>query len=359
MVKWSMSLNEFKHIYHNAANIIRAKYSGMKGLGKVLDSLESRLPYGPADPRIERSLFFEPRIDAQQLSVPLNTAELVAQQLQKFGLFRLWVRVSCPNTDSGEPGTVLETDRPEDFEQLANRSCNQCGGHHGFTWDECETIYAFNSLQDESEQKFDFNRLKSTVPSSFANGTLVERLDRMRCEAVARNEQPHGSILDQPTIIALALRANQSAQHVPSALAAWWNTWMGPLVLIGAYLLFIVPIVRWCGQWIAIIVSVVVLVGLFLVIRGQVQAKLAPTVIQRTALWGGLSLATYCVAAGSTGFHFKGGASEHDPWWSSVAFGELSEPLLYSGIAAFLLTLIFVFAFDFQRGWLARNHDIP
>jgi hypothetical protein len=136
---------------------------------------------------------------------------------------------------------------------------------------------------------------------------------------------------------------------------------MGPLLLIGVYSLLIIPIARFCGQLIGILFSAVILVALFLVIRGQVQAKLAPTVIQRTALWGGLSLATYCMAAGSTGFHINAEAGEGLPWWSKIAFGEVSIPLLWCGGLSYALTLLFVFGFDFQRGWFSRgagNKDI-
>jgi hypothetical protein len=128
--------------------------------------------------------------------------------------------------------------------------------------------------------------------------------------------------------------------------------WLGPIIMILAYLILIIPIVKFCGQVIAVIVSIVVLIALFLVIRGQVNAKLAPTIVQRLGLYGGLTLSTYCVAAGSTGFRLKGEVGKDQPWWSRFDFGELSELLIRYGIVFFALTLIFVFAFDFQRGWL-------
>ncbi|TWU41882.1 hypothetical protein [Novipirellula artificiosorum] len=352
-----MSLNELRPIYRNAASIIRAKYSALPGVDKVLNSLEKRLPKEPADPRVHRDLFFEPRIDSQQLSVPLTTAETVAQQLHKFGLLRLWVRVTCPNTEDGEAGTVLETDDSDSFKQLVASSCDHCGAHHEFSWEDCETVFAVNSSLDESEQHFNYASLRSTLPQVSQNGSVPQRFDLSRCESVLNGGQRDARTTREPALIALALQANHSTLDIPPALSAWWNAWVGPLLLISAYLLLIVPIVRYCGQWIGVLVSVVVLVGLFLAIRGQVQAKLAPTVIQRTALWGGLSLATYCVAVGSTGLHINAEAGQNEPWWSKVAFGELSEPLLYSGIAVYAITLLFVFSFDFQRGWFARAKD--
>lgn len=350
-------MSELKHIYRNAANIIRAKYSAMLGVEKVLDSLESRLPDGPTDPRSLRDLFFEPRMDAQQLSVPFDTAEVVAHQLHKFGLLRLWVRITCPNVDEGEVGTVLETDNPEAFDRLADESCHHCGGHHDFDWEHCETVFALNSYLDESEQHFDYSVLKSQTPQPSVNGKQSKSFDIARCEAVVNGERAQVDQAGEMNVIAVALRANHSLQEVPSAFSAWWHAWVGPFLILFLYLILVIPVARLCGQWIALAVSVVVLVALFLVIRGQVQAKLAPTIVQRTALWGGFSLATYCVAAGSTGFHFKGGAGRNAPWWSRVDFGELSIPLLAGGILLFALTLLFVFAFDLQRGWLSRDQE--
>jgi hypothetical protein len=348
-------LTELKHIYRNAANIIRAKYSTLNGVDKVLRSLEKRLPKEPMDPRVHRNLFFEPRIDSQQLSVPLETAETVAVQLQKFGLLRLWVRVTCPNREEGESGTVLETDTPSDFELLASRSCDHCGSHHDFEWRNTETFYAVNSGGDESDQAFKYERLKSKIQRVVANGRPEQSFDLVRCETVLNEANGHTALATTDRVIALALHTNHAVLDIPPAISAWWNAWMGPLLMIGAYSVLIIPVVRFCGQWIGVLFSIVVLVALFLVIRGQVNATLAPTVIQRTALCSGLSLATFCVAAGSTGFHINAEAGQNSPWWSKVAFGEVSEPLLYSGLSVYALTLIFVFFFDFQRGWFARN----
>jgi hypothetical protein len=348
-------LSKLRHIYRKAANIIRAKHSTLKGVDKVLRSLEERLPNEPMDPRVHRHLFFEPRIDSQQLSVPLATAETVAVQLQKFGLLALWVRVTCPNTEEGESGTVLETDTPSDFEKLASRSCEHCGSHHDFEWGNTETLYAINSRVDESVRAFKYESLKSRIQRVVPNGRPEQSFDQVRCETVL--DAANGDAVLAPTdrIISLALRTNHAVLDIPPAISAWWNAWMGPLLMIGAYSVLIIPVVQFCGQWIGVFFSVVILVALFLVIRGQVNAKLAPIVIQRTALWSGLSLATYCVAAGSTGFHINAEAGQNSPWWTKAAFGEVSEPLLYSGLAIYLFTLIFVFFFDFQRGWLSRN----
>ncbi len=348
-------MTELKHIYRNAASIIRAKYSTMKGVDKVLRSLEKRLPKEPMDPRVHRDLFFEPRIDSQQLSVPLETAETVAVQLQKFGLLRLWVRVTCPNTEEGESGTVLETDTPSDFVMLASRNCDHCGRHHDFEWGNTETLYAINSIGDESDQAFNYEQLNSKIPRVVANGRPEQSFDLARCEAVLSEANGHTDRATTDRVITLALHTNHAVLDIPPAISAWWNAWVGPLLIICIYSVLIIPVVRFCGQWIGLLFSIVVLVTLFLAIRGQVNATLAPTVIQRTALWSGLSLATFCVAAGSTGLHLNAEAGQNSPWWSKLAFGEVSDQLLDLGFSFFLFTLIFVFFFDFQRGWFARN----
>ena len=84
-------MSELKHIYRNAANILKAKYANLKGVVAVLDDVETKIVDGASDPRIHRDLFFDPRIDSQRIGVPVKTAEVVAQQLLTFGLLRLWV----------------------------------------------------------------------------------------------------------------------------------------------------------------------------------------------------------------------------------------------------------------------------
>ena len=342
-------MSELKHIYRNAANIIRAKFSNVNGVGSVLDDVETKFVEGATDPRIHRDLFFDPRIDSQRLGVPFETAEIVAQQLLTFGLLRLWVRVRCPESEE-EAATILETDDSSDFTKIAELGCEHCGSFHEFTWDDCETVFAINAGQNYAEQTFDYSLLRVTPEQ----GDQSERqsTDLVRCKSAAYQVEAKRQPRQDIQLIAMALANNRSPQSVPSPLWVWSMAWLGPIIMILAYLILIIPIVKFCGQVIAVIVSIVVLIALFLVIRGQVNAKLAPTIVQRLGLYGGLTLSTYCVAAGSTGFRLKGEVGKDQPWWSRFDFGELSELLIRYGIVFFALTLIFVFAFDFQRGWL-------
>lgn len=343
-------MSELKHIYRNAANIIKAKYANLKGVVAVLDDVETKIVDGASDPRIHRDLFFDPRIDSQRIGVPVKTAEVVAQQLLTFGLLRLWVRVQCPESSVEEAATILETDDSSDFNQLAELGCEHCGGFHELTWEDCETTFAINASQNYTKQEFDYALLE--VDHQKSEPDESENTDLIRCETVVQQVETSQPPERNVQLVALALGANRNPQSVPSPFSVWITAWLGPLIMIVAYLVLIIPVVKYCGQVVAVVVSVVVLIALFLVIRGQVNAKLAPTIVQRLGLYGGLTLSTYCVAAGSTGFHMKGEVGENQPWWSRFDFGELSEPLIRYGITFFALTLLFVFAFDLQRGWL-------
>ena len=321
----------------------------MVGVAKFLSNLETRAPRQPADPKVHRELFIEPWIDAQQVGVPVETAEAVAELLQRFGVLRLWVRVHCPDADESEPATILETDNADDFDQLVAKSCGHCGRHHDLTWEHCETIFAFNVAGSDAEQKFDYGRLRSTVLCSPSRETERGR-DLVRCE-VAANE-----ILSTATeprlVVSRALRSNSEVTSCPPPWEAWLNAWGGPVLILVAYMLLIIPITMFCGQFVTYVVSLVTLVIVFLVIRGQVLAKLAPTAIQRTAMYLGFPIATCCITAGATGLHFKASADQDKPWWARVDLGEESWPMIGAGVMIFVATLVFVWCYDFRRGWL-------
>ena len=181
-----MSSDEFPSILRNAAAIVRAKLSGMDGVEKFLSNLESRAPRQAADPKVHRELFIEPWIDAQQVGVPVETAEAVAELLQRFGVLRLWVRVHCPDADESEPATILETDNAEDFDQLVSKSCGHCGRHHDLRWEHCETVFAFNvagSDADRSSTTAAFGQRYFAAQAAIRNGGVTSfgvRRPRMR-----------------------------------------------------------------------------------------------------------------------------------------------------------------------------------
>lgn len=348
-----MSSGELANIYRNAAAVLQAKLSSSPGVAKVLAEIGRRVPDAVADPRTHRDLFFEPRIDAQQLGVPTETAEEVAVWLHRFGVLRLWVRVRCPDTEEYEDGTILETDDPSEFDQLASRSCEYCGRYHDLDEDNCETIYAINTTQRDDAQRFDYSRLASTFShrGGQGGGVMVQGT-AARCEVVAERYDNEVSL---GQAIVFALQANRAVEPVPAPSSVWWNAWGGPLVILLTYLVLLIPIVRLCGQVIACVASVVVLGVIFFVIRGQVMAKLAPTAVQRTAMYLGFPIATCCITAGVTGFKLDASAGEGHPWWACIAFGEQSNTLIVMGSLLFVTVLVFVGAYDFQRGWLKRR----
>ena len=69
----------------------------------------------------------------------------------------------------------------------------------------------------------------------------------------------------------------------------------------------------------------------------------------------GFPIATCCITAGVTGFKLDASAGEGQPWWACVAFGEQSNTLIVTGSLLFVTVLVFVWAYDVQRGWLKRR----
>lgn len=346
-----MSSNEFKTIYSNAAAITKATLSAKKGIESLLDELGRRVPDEEKDPRQNRELFFEPRVDAQRIGVPLETAEAAAVLLHRIGVLRLWVRVSCPDAEDHEVGTILETDDPTEFEKLASTSCEVCGRHHDLGWENCETTYAICTRLDQKEQKFDFDRLISRVNPTQPLATAVTIPDQVRCQMVterAKSDESPGGLL------VLALKANQNIQEVPTPLSVWLNSWGGPAVILVLYFILIIPIAKLIGERLAWGVTVLTFGVIFLVIRGQVQAKLAPTAVQRTAMYLGFPISGCCFTAGATGLHISASAGEGQPWWSRIEFGEQSTLLITAGTFLFVATLFFVWGYDYSRGWLNR-----
>lgn len=349
-----MSLTEFKSIFNNAAAIVRARLSEYEGIDKLLDEISGRIPNKQEDPRQHRELFFEPRLDAQQIEVPVDTAESAALLLHQMGMLRLWVRVTCPNTDEHEVGTILETDDPKEFESLAESSCDFCGHHHDLGWEDCETIYAINTRFIKSEQQFDYSKLKSRIIPTRNSVQPIDISDQNRCEIISANVK--GDLSTQDVLI-FALNSNQETLNVPSPLNVWVHAWAGPIVLLFLYLLLIIPIAIFAGERLAWGVTILVFGIVYLVIRGQVQAKLAPTAVQRTAMFCGFPISACCFTAGATGVHIKAAAGDNQPWWTRLEYGETSPLLIIIGGILFVALLFFVWGYDFSRGWLTQNNQ--
>jgi hypothetical protein len=342
-----MSSSDFKSIYKNAAAIVQAKLSDKPGIVKLLQALGERVPESDQDPRLCRELFFEPRLDAQQIGVPIETAEAAANLLHRMGILRLWVRVNCPDVDENEVGTILETDEPNDFELISSKSCDNCGRHHDLGWEDCETVYAISTKLDEDDRHFDYSRLR-TRPGTSRLAESKPISDKDRCEVLAQHPQNTGSA---PSLLMLALKSNNAIQEVPAPLAIWQHAWTGPTVILLGYFILIIPLKLLAGERLAWGATVLVLSVVLLVIRGQVQSSLAPSVVQRTAMYLGFPISAGCFTAGATGLHINVEAGDGKPWWTRCELGEHSVPLICSGTILFIAVLFFVWGYDFSRGW--------
>lgn len=343
-----MSSSAYKTIYDHAAAIVQAKLSKLPGIETLLIELGKKVPADESDPRIHRDLFFEPRIDAQQIGVPIETAEEAAVLLQQIGVLRLWVRVNCPDVDEYEVGTVLETDEPKDFDSLASKSCDYCGRYHELGWDECETLYAINTRPQLTQRAFDYSRLRSKKQATNSRSNITN-LDQKRCENITGLAR---SDVGLPAMLVMALKSNDAVQDIPSPMNVWQNAWTGPILILILHLLLIIPVARFAGERLAWGTTALVLCVVFLVIRGHVQATLAPTIVQRTAMYMGFPISAGCFTAGATGLRIKAAAESGTPWWTRVEFGEHSNVLIGSGVILFVTVLVFVWGFDYSRGWL-------
>lgn len=361
-----MSSNGFEIIFDRAADIVRIRCSGMQGLDTVLEAIRTRVRRdGNTDPRENRELFFEPWLDAQLLGVPEETTEEAARQLLELTVLRLWTRVKCPETPSGEDGIMFETDSEDDFQRLVEETCPHCGTTHDLVPSEIETVYAPNFPGSAGVARFNYDKLKPAPPAvtkrAGGEGHLV------RCENIAQVLVGKGHPVVQ--VVALALGHNALPEEVPRLTEAWWHVWLGPLIILGLYLVLIIPIAVHAGNVVAVLVSVVILAVVYLVINGHVKAKLAPSALQRqTARWG-FYVSIALITAGTTGVEFSAkddnrltiptGENKHITLPLKFEYGAVEPRLLGSGILCFLSTLAFVFFYDRKVGWLSRESRTP
>ncbi len=355
-----MSSSEFVNIFDHAASIVRIKLSSLKGVDDVLSAIRSRISADVTDPRINRDLFFEPWIDSQQLGVPSETAEEVSRELHQLSVLRLWTRLRCPDVGSDEDGTVIETDSERVLLESLDAQCPQCGSHHELVPTLVETVYAPNFPNSQPILAFDAARLHLERPSlkgtSLSQGTQIERT------AAIANVAPE-AVDSFLSLLSLALSKNAAVQAVPTTVEVWLGAWKGPAAILLAYMILIGP-VAWCaGQAIAILMSVVILVVVWMFLKSEVQAKLAPSAVQRHTTRLGLCLAIVLVAAGTTGIEvsFKDENKLTIPIWHNkhvvlpikIEYGTTNLWLVGAGVFCFVSTLVFVYLYDRQKGWLA------
>jgi hypothetical protein len=357
-----MSSSGFETIFDRAADIVRIRCSGMQGLDAVLDAIRIRIRQdGHTDPRENRELFFEPWLDAQQLRVPEETAEEVARQLLELTVLRLWTRVKCPETPSGEDGIMFETDSEDDFQRLVVKTCPHCGTTHDLVPSEIETVFAPNFPGSAGVARFNYDKLKPAPPAvtkRTAGGGHLER-----CENIAQVRVGEGHPVVE--IVALALGHNALPEEVPRPIEAWWHVWLGPLIILGLYLILIIPITIYAGNLVAVLVSAVILAVVYLVIYGHVKAKLAPSALQRQASRWGFCISIALITAGTTGVEFSAkddnrltiptGENSHVTLPLKFEYGAVNQWLLGAGVMCFLSTLVFVLLYDRKIGWFSST----
>jgi hypothetical protein len=354
-----MSTSDFVSIFDHAASIVRIRLSTLKGVDQVLGAIRSRLNTEVTDPRVNRELFFEPWIDSQQLGVPSETAEEVSRELHQLSVLRLWTRVRCPDVGSDEDGTVIETDSDSELKVAIDAQCPQCGSHHELTPALVETVFAPNFPNMGSVDPFDSRRLALGNPIH-GTSALSQDLQVNRTASVAHVEP--GSVDTFMSLLSLALSKNSTLEAVPTTDAVWLGAWKGPTGILLGYMALIGPITLCAGQTIAILVSIVVVVVIGLFLRGQVQARLAPSAVQRQATRWGIYMAVALVTAGTTGMEvsFKDEHRLTIPLWNSrplvlpvkVEYGATNPWLIGSGVFCFVVTLVFVYLYDRQKGWV-------
>lgn len=358
-----MSSGGYESIFDHAAGIVRLRCRELPGVDAVLASLRGRAAR-TGDPRVERDLFFEPWIDAQELGVPVDTAEEVARQLLELTALRLWTRVRCPEVPAEEDGTMFETDSEEEFRAKIGEACPHCGTTHDLIPSQIETVYSPNFPGSGGVAKFEYDKLKPKRSTRRKPGT--ERDSHiMRCEEIAETT----AATEKPVaaVVALALSHNSPPEAVPAPVEAWTHLWLGPLLVLLIYMILIIPIAVFVGNGMALVVSIVVVLIVYLTLSTHVHAKLAPSALQRQAVRGGVYLSILLVGAGSTGIEFSltdenrvtiplgEGPGLRLP--VKVEYGSVNLWLLGAGVLCFLSTLAFVVIYDRRLGWFDR--DIP
>lgn len=357
-----MSSSEFAHIFDHAAGIVRIRCHGLSGLEAVIASLRERALSVHTDPRLHRDLFYEPWLDSQQLGVPHDTAEEVARQLHQLSVLKLWTRVKCPDVPAEEDGTIIETASEIEFKEALDRPCPHCGSLHDLTPAIVETLYAPNFPDQAKTQPFDAHRLVVKRPMATATGGVVDQ-QSARCASIVGVDPTQ--VQSFVVLLQQALGQNSQLEAVPSPARAWWDVWKGPLCIVIPFMVLIIPVSYFAGPTIACVVAAVVLIAMCLVLRGEVQARLAPSSVQRQVTRWGIYMTIVLFTAGTTGFEFSLkddnrltiplGENRSITLPVKVEWGATNPWLIVSGIPCFICTLTFVLIYDGKLGWFASG----
>lgn len=357
-----MSSSEFESTFDHAASLVRIWCKGRAGLEQILEAIKQRLRRGTSDPRVDRHLFFEPWIDAQQLGVPEETAELVARQLFELSILKLWVLVKCPSRSADEDGTIVETDSADVLSKTLSADCPHCGHEHTLTVGHLETAYSPNFPNESPLAPFDYKRaLKGRsevqVPRSDSNDRHFDR-----CRTLVGEEITGEATGD--AILLLALRENAAIQAVPAPPEVWWHDWAGPIITMLAIPVVLMVLTAAVGRLMALVGAAAIVCIVWLTIRGRVQARLAPSAIQRTAFQNAFILSQLLMFAGAAGVELavKDGEKLQIPWGESTitlpvkfSWGETNWGMVGVGVAVFAMSLAFVLIYDGKLGWFTSG----
>jgi hypothetical protein len=357
-----MSSNEFANIFDHAAGIVRIRCHGLSGLEAVIASLRERALSVKTDPRLHRDLFFEPWLDSQQLGVPHDTAEEVARQFHQLSVLKLWTRVTCPDVPAEEDGTIIETASDIEFKEALDRPCPHCGSLHDLVPAIVETPYAPNFPGQAKPQLFDAHRLVVKRPMATATGGVVDQ-QFARCASIAGVAPTQ--VQSFVGLLLQALGQNSHLEAVPTPAKAWWDVWKGPLCIIIPFMILIVPVSYLAGPTIVGIVAAVVLIAMWLVLRGEVQVRLAPSSVQRQVTRWGIYISIILFTAGTTGFEFSLeddnrltmplGENRSITLPVKLEWGATNACLICSGTLCFICTLGFVLIYDGKLGWFTSG----
>jgi hypothetical protein len=357
-----MSSSEFANIFDHAAGIVRIRCHGLLGLEAVILSLRERALSVHTDPRLHRELFFEPWLDSQQLGVPQDTAEEVARQFHQLSVLKLWTRVMCPDVPAEEDGTIIETASDIEFKEAQDRPCPHCGSLHELVPAIVDTLYAPNFPDQAEPQPFDAHRLVVKRPMANATAEVVDQ-QSVRCASIVGTDPTQ--VQSFAVLLHQALGQNSPLEAVPTPARAWWDVWKGPLCIIIPFMILIVPVSYFAGPTIVCIVAVFVLIAMWLVLRGEVQVRLAPSSVQRSVTRWGIYISIILFTAGTTGVEVSLkddnrltiplGENRSITLPVKVEWGVTSPWLIGSGTLCFICTLAFMLIYDGKLGWFASG----
>jgi hypothetical protein len=141
-----------KNVY-NIFDWVRRRNRKVEGCKIFCDDIEDRIleflafpPNGKTDARMYREFIVCPTKDSRRLEIPKESVIKLSKEFALFGLFHVWVRITCPR----ENETCVETNVSETFvEDL--KDCICCGLDHSHDKDIKSTSFYAINLSTPSE----------------------------------------------------------------------------------------------------------------------------------------------------------------------------------------------------------------